>query len=308
MQSVQLIIRETVKWLNENCADQDIGVTKRESVTGRMEIVKLIASIILALALLYLLAIKPRLSRRRAWDAFPDVYYAHRGLHDNETDAPENSMAAFRKAVDAGFGIELDVQLSKDGFPVVFHDFILERVTGQPGKVCDYTYEELQRFPLFQSTERIPLLADVLRLVDGKVPLIVEIKVEWTDLSVCPAADALLQQYKGLYCVESFHPIVLFWYRRNRGNVLRGQLAEEFLKTGEFKGPLYFALQNLLLNWLTMPDFIAYNHKHADNLSRSLCHHFYHHMAAGWTIKSQEELETAQEEFELIIFDSFIPR
>lgn len=264
--------------------------------------------VILVLAVLYFLAIRPRLSRQKQWAPYRDVYYAHRGLHDNESEAPENSLPAFQKAVRAGYGIELDVQLTKDKVPVVFHDFTLERACGKPGKVCEYTYEELQQFSLFQSGERIPRFEDVLRIVDGKVPLIVEIKLEWMDLTVCAYTDRLLKEYQGLYCMESFNPLALLWYRRYRNDVLRGQLSDAFLKEGEYKGVLYWLLQNLLLNWMTKPDFVAYNHKYADNLSRRLCRKLYKNMAAAWTIKSQKELEAAKEEFDIFIFDSFIPK
>ena len=264
--------------------------------------------VILVLIVLYFLAIKPRLSRQKQWAPFKGVYYAHRGLHDNESEAPENSLPAFKKAVKAGYGIELDVQLTKDRVPVVFHDFTLERACGKPGKVYEYTYEELQQFPLFQSNERIPKFEEILKVVDGKVPLIVEIKLEWMDLTVCAFVDKLLKEYKGMYCIESFNPLVLTWYRRYHNDVLRGQLSDAFLKEGEYRGVLYWILQNLLLNWMTKPDFVAYNHKYADNLSRRLCRKLYKNMAAAWTIKSQQELEAAKEEFDVFIFDSFIPK
>ncbi len=273
-----------------------------------MTVLYIILITVIILAVLYLLAIKPRLSKRREWAPFKEVYYAHRGLHDNSSQAPENSMLAFRKAVKAGYGIELDVQLTKDRIPVVFHDFTLERACKDSKKVYEYTYEELQRFSLFDSEEKIPKLEDVLKEVNGRVPLIVEIKLEWMDLTVCTVVDRLLREYKGLYCVESFNPLVLTWYRRYRNDVLRGQLADAFLKTGEFKGVLYFFLQNLLLNWMTRPDFIAYNHKYADNLSRKLCQKLYRNTAAAWTIKTQQELDDAKECFDIFIFDSFIPR
>lgn len=262
---------------------------------------------IIVIIVLYLLAIRPRTSRQGQWASFDEAYYAHRGLHDNESQAPENSMAAFRKAVKAGYGIELDVQLTKDKVPVVFHDFTLKRACGRPGKVSEYTYEELQQFPLFHSGERIPRFEEVLKLVDKKVPIIVEIKTESTDCTVCAYADNLLRDYKGQYCIESFNPLALIWYRKHHNDVLRGQLSEAFIKEGEYKGLLYWILQNLLLNWITQPDFIAYNHKYADNLSRRLCRRLYGVMSAGWTIKSQEELESAKKEYDVYIFDSFIP-
>ncbi len=300
-----------------------------------MKILMILLICLLTLAVLYLLMIMPRVLGRPDTAPFKQWLYAHRGLHDNgpaggakeELEhgaielahgaielahgaielAPENSLRAFRKAVEAGFGIELDVQMTKDHIPVVFHDFTLKRICGQEGKVSDYTYEELQQFPLCGSDQKIPKFEDVLKCVDGRVPLIVELKIESTNLSVCPAADALLAEYQGLYCIESFNPLGLFWYRRHRRKVVRGQLAEGFLRVGQYKGVLYFLLQNLLFNFLTKPDFIAYNHKHYDMLSRSLCRGLYHNMAAAWTIKSKEQLEAARKHFDIFIFDSFVP-
>lgn len=260
-----------------------------------------------AAVLLYLLMIMPHLSGRRRAELFESWLYAHRGLYDNGTDAPENSLKAFQRAVDAGFGIELDIQLSRDGIPVVFHDFTLKRICGAEGRVCDYTYKELQQFALCGSEERIPRLQDVLLLVRGQVPLIIELKIERTDISLCAAADRLLSRYQGSYCIESFNPLGVLWYRRHRGGVVRGQLADAFLKEGEYVGVLYFVLQNLLLNFLTKPDFIAYNHKYPNILSRKLCRGLYSNPAAAWTVKSEEELKLVGRHFDLFIFDSFIP-
>ena len=226
--------------------------------------------ILAAVVLLYLLAIMPRMGHGKNRDPFMDVYYAHRGLHDNEGEAPENSLAAFRKAVEAGYGIEMDVQLTKDKVPVVFHDFTLKRACGKEGKVCDYTWKELKDIGLFGSRQTIPKFEDVLSVVLGKVPLIIELKVEWTELDVCGVVDAVLREYQGPYCIESFNPMVLLWYRRYHNDVMRGQLADGFIKTGEFKGLLYVFLQNLLLNGATKPDFIAYNHKYENNISRKI--------------------------------------
>ena len=152
--------------------------------------------ILTAVIILYLLAIMPRMTHKPDKAPFCGVMYAHRGLHDNRGDAPENSMKAFERAVENNFGIELDVQLSKDNVPVIFHDFTLERVCGKKGKVRDYSYGELREFSLYGTEEKIPRMEDFLKMVNGRVPLIVELKVEWTDVSVCPAADRLLQDYR----------------------------------------------------------------------------------------------------------------
>lgn len=283
-----------------------------ETGVKKMVLLKIILIIAAVLFVLFFLAIMPRMGHRKARRAFKGVYYAHRGLFDNDGDAPENSLKAFELAAKAGYGMEMDVQVTKDGVPVVFHDFTLERMCGKEGKVCDYTWQELKDFTLAKSRETIPLFADVLKVVGGRVPLIVEIKVEWMDLSVCPAADELLRNYQGLYCIESFNPLVLLWYRRNHREIVRGQLSDGFVKASRVKESWHllvqnFFLQNLLFNWLTKPDFVAYNHKYEEVLARRLCKNLYGNMAVAWTIKSQEELERAKKQFDLFIFDSFLP-
>lgn len=216
-------------------------------------------------------------------------------------------MAAFRKAVENGFGIELDVQMSRDGVPVVFHDATLKRMCGIAGRVSDYSYAELRQFPLAGSGERIPRFADVLKLVDGRTPLIVELKTERLDMSVCRAVDRLCSRYQGLYCIESFNPLAVFWYRRHRRRIVRGQLSDAFLREGEYVGTISFLLQNLLFNWLSRPDFIAYNCKYPKMLSRRLCRSLYHSKAAAWTIRSGEQLAAARKDFDIFIFDGFVP-
>lgn len=273
-----------------------------------MMVLYVLLIVAVVLIILYLLSVMPRMIGRPSYEPFKGVYYAHRGLHDNDSEAPENSLAAFKKAAAVGFGIELDVQLSKDGVPVVMHDYTLERMCRREGKVCDYTWEELKTFRLLDSEETIPCLEDVLKAVKGRVPLIVELKVEWMDISVCSVADAMLRKYQGVYCIESFNPMVLTWYRRYHNDVMRGQLASAYLKKNEQKGFLYFCLGNLMMNWTTKPDFIAYNHQYAGNLSRRICRGIYRNLAVAWTVKSEEELESAKKNFDIIIFDSFIPK
>ena len=159
----------------------------------------------------------------------PKVYYAHRGLYDNISDAPENSLAAFQKAVDAGYGIELDVQMTADGKVVVVHDFNLKRISGVDKEIDQCTYEELQEYPIYGSDQRVPLFEDVLKAVDGKVPLIVELKYK-EGSKICEKAQEILNSYTGIYCIESFHPQVLVWYRKNYPHICRGQLSMNFEK------------------------------------------------------------------------------
>ncbi|WP_024866763.1 glycerophosphodiester phosphodiesterase family protein [Butyrivibrio sp. FCS014] len=268
-------------------------------------------------AILYLIMIMPRMMHRPDREKFTKVLYAHRGLHDNNTDAPENSMAAFKKAVEGGYGIECDVQLTRDGIPVIFHDFTLKRVARYEndraaevkGKVIDYTYDELQELVLLGSNERIPKFEDFLKMVDGRVPLIIELKIELKDLRVCGEVWKFLKDYKGVYCIESFNPLGVWWFKRNHPDIMRGQLSDEFHKDSpeEFKGILYFVLTGLLFNFLTKPDFIAFNRKYPKSVSMQLCRRLYKCTCAAWTVKSQEQLKEAAKDFDIFIFDSFIP-
>lgn len=263
--------------------------------------------LIITPCVLYLLAVMPRVMNRPDTSLFKKKYFAHRGLHDHAGDAPENSMAAFRKAVDAGYGMELDVQMTKDGVPVIFHDSKLERMCGADGEICDYTYGELKQFTLADSKERIPRLEDLLLMVGGRVPLIVEIKADKADVSCCEVIDKALRTYGGEYCIESFNPLVLFWFRRHHNEVVRGQLSTNFRRDGESKVVFSAALTHLLFNFVGKPDFIAYNKEFMEEPGRRICRKLFKSPAAAWTVRSFEELEKTCGEFDLFIFESFRP-
>lgn len=259
--------------------------------------------ILLIIFLIYLILIAPRMFGKPDRTPFMNWHYAHRGLFDNQTDAPENSLAAFRKAVEAGYGIELDVQLSKDEIPVVFHDKTLKRMCGVDGLVWEYTLEELKSLRLAQSKEQIPTFAEALEVIGGKTPIIVEYKLDRVQTEVCEKTDALLSMYNGEYCIESFHPLAVLWYKKNRPDIVRGQLSKEFWKDKAYKAPIYTMMAFLISNVATRPDFIAYNHSDASNLSRRLCK-MLGALSVAWTIKSQEDYENAKNKFDLFIFDS----
>ena len=256
------------------------------------------------LVAIYLFLIAPRMINKPERTKFMGVHYAHRGLFDNDSDAPENSLRAIQKAVEAGYGIEFDIQLSKDNIPVVFHDSTLKRMCGVEGKIWDYTADELQKMKLASSNEVIPTLQQVLDVVNGQVPLIIEYKMDRVDTKVCKLGNEILKNYQGAYCIESFHPFAVRWYRKNRPDIMRGQLSQDFSRT-EYKGIQYWVMTHLLLNVLTRPDFIAYKYDDAKKLSRRLCT-FLGALPVAWTIKSKEQLEEAKPFFELYIFDSFI--
>lgn len=262
--------------------------------------------ILLVFVGVYLFLTAPRMLHRADRAAFLNRHYAHRGLFDHEGDAPENSLPAFRRAVEAGYGIEFDIQLTKDEQIVVFHDASLMRMCGVQGKVWEYTYAELQQLSLKESGEKIPTFEEVLEVVDGKVPLIIEYKLDRVQTRVCELADRILSEYQGVYCIESFHPLAVMWYKHNRPSVMRGQLCEEHFRLEKFKKkPLYYVMSFLLTNFLTRPDFIAYKHQHAHNISRRVCRRL-GALSVAFTIKSREEYEQVKDQFDLFIFDSFL--
>ena len=130
--------------------------------------------ILICLAALYVFLMHPRI-RRADSSPFLGTFFAHRGLHDNNHQIPENSLAAFQRAVDAGYGIELDVQLSADRIPVVFHDATLSRMCGIDRRVNELTFAELRQLSLVNTKEQIPSFQEALALVNGKVPLLVTV-------------------------------------------------------------------------------------------------------------------------------------
>ena len=172
----------------------------------------------------------------------------------------------------------------------------------------DFTYEELHHLSLLKSNEKIPTFQEFLELIDGQVPLIVEIKIHENATEVCSRVDELLRDYKGVYCIESFHPFALIWYKKNRPEVVRGQLSSDFRKDGEGTKIEYWMVKNLLTNFLAKPDFIAYNHKYKNGWSLNICKKWFGLLTVAWTIKSQKELEEARETFSLFIFEGFLPK
>ena len=162
------------------------------------------------------------------------------------------------------------------------------------------------QFELFNSKERIPKLKEVLDIVDAKVPLIVEIKCENGNTKVCEEAYRVLKDYKGVYCIESFHPLAVRWFKKNVPHILRGQLASDFYKSGD-KRPYMFVLGHLMFNFLGRPDFISYDCQYPDELSGRICKKLFKSLPVAWTIRSQQKLDEVKDKFALFIFEGFRP-
>ena len=268
----------------------------------------IIALIVLAvLAGLYLLALRgrtrhPLLRKLRCWK------YAHRGLHGN--GVPENSMAAFRLALENGYGIELDIHMLADGNLAVIHDTSLRRTAGVDVKIESLTIEELDNYRLEGSMETIPTFRQVLDLLAGKAPMIVELKPEnGNHDALTAAACKMLDDYDGLYCVESFDPRCIRWLMKNRPDIVRGQLAHNSLREGKGKVPLAlrFLMTNLLSNFWNLPDFVAYRFCDRERLSVHIARKLWKIQGVSWTLQTQEEFDSAVEENWIPIFEGFQP-
>lgn len=246
-----------------------------------------------------------------AWGLLRLFRYAHRGYHDKPR-IPENSMAAFRRAIENGFGAELDVHLMKDGHLAVIHDASLLRTAGVDVQIEDLTAEDLKNYRLEGTEHHIPLLEEVLPIFAGKAPLVVELKAERGNAdALAAAACRLLDKYRVTYCIESFDPRCLMWLWANRPDVVRGQLSENFRRHGDgtnLPGVVRWVLSNLLLNARTRPDFIAYRFEDRKSLSLRLCRGLYGAQEFSWTIRSKETMDAAERDGALVIFECFDPR
>ena len=263
---------------------------------------------VVGIAGLYILSLMPGKLRKNGFAPFENTYIAHRGLYDNSGDAPENSLKAFRKAVDAGFGIEMDVQITRDGKLVVFHDETLKRMCGADARLTDLTFEELQQYTLADSEERIPLFEDVFEVFRDKAPAVIEIKAHGNYIGTAKLLMHYLDGYNGDFLVQSFHPRLVHWLRKNRPDVLRGQLSTVFDKSSKVPWVAKFVATNLMTNFYTRPDFISYDVRHLDQFSYRLLRMLYKVEKAAWTIKSRDQLEKAEKSSNIFIFDNFDPR
>lgn len=263
--------------------------------------------VIVLLCALYLLLLLPR-RNHPGWEKLDGVSFAHRGLHNREKGIPENSLTAFRLAVEHGYGAELDVHLLKDGRLAVFHDSTLKRICGTEGRIEELTAAELTEYSLLGTEETIPLFEDVLSVFDGKTPLVIELKsVNGNHAALTDAVMTALKNYHVTYCIESFQPEVIFYLKKHYPEVIRGQLSENFFKGSRLPFFKKFVMTYLLTTFFTRPDFIAYNHKHRSNISLRLMCSLYGVHEVGWTIREQDMMTQLQKSGVTPIFENFIP-
>lgn len=227
---------------------------------------------------------------------------AHRGLYNNNEKVPENSIIAFKKAIENNIPIELDVQITNDGKLIIFHDFNLLRMTGINKNVIDCSLEQIQKLNLLNTKYKIPTLIDTLKIIDNKVPILIEIKDNSLSKKLERHILKILRQYKGRYAIESFNPFVILWLRIHANEIYRGQLSSHFEDDKMPKLQKYL-LKNMFMNFLTSPHFISYNiknlpDKRVEKLRKKGKYIF------GWTIDSKEEYEKSKKYCDSIIFEN----
>lgn len=270
----------------------------------------IIISLIIIFIVLYIFLTLPRVFDSANMDLLA-TDYAHRGLHNDVI--PENSLAAYSNAIDNGYGIEIDVQLSSDGEIFVFHDPTATRMCGVEKKLSEMTANEIKQLRLRGTDEHIPTLAEVLSLVDGSVPLLIEVKYYAETTKLCELLAETLDSYYGSFAIQSFDPRVLRYFKKHRPRFARGQLVAKMSKRSkpsenDMKNPLIsFLLNHLLLNVLSRPDFISIQINHTRELGFVLATEVFKAKAFIWTVKTNKQYSFFKRQGYFSIFENIKP-
>ncbi len=232
---------------------------------------------------------------------------AHRGLHTADKRVPENTLAAFRAAIDAGYGIEMDVNALGDGTVVVFHDKNLERLCGDPRHLRDLTVRDIRDLRILGTDERISTLAEVLAFVDGRVPLLIELKPFGPYEFLARNFMKTMEGYRGVWAMHSFHPKTVNWFRIHHPDVIRGQISEFFEDDRDMNKILKYAMKHLLFNLVTKPDFINYG---VHDMPNRWCDRAQKRgvTVIGYAARSQAVLDMMRSHYSNAVFEFFIPK
>lgn len=235
---------------------------------------------------------------------------AHRGLHDRSRGIPENSMGAFQAAMDAGYPIELDIQMTADGELFVLHDWDLLRMTGIQRMSAALHSRELKRIALMDTEHTIPRLEEVLDLVRGRVPLLIEVKNRRSpagrlERRLCTR----MREYDGEFAVQSFNPFTVRFMRRNLPETPVGQLSDDYSGKKEIPWALRDALTNCRFNLWTRPDFISYNVRKMKDPRPFLTplHRGGRTVVLGWTVSDERTKARAEIHCDNMIFEGIRP-
>ena len=275
-----------------------------------------LAIIIFLLIISFIYLIAPKKASKRSEFKLNQVKFAHRGYHNLENNVPENSLIAFKKAIDLGYGIELDIRETKDKEIVVFHDDNLKRMCFVNKLVEELSLKEIKELKLLDSSETIPTIKEVLELINGRVPLLVEYKAHLPGdncLELCIKANSILSDYQGSYCIESFNYRVLNWYKKNKPEILRGQLSmgmqcydvalgKEEAKKLPMKNRRMVTY--LLCNFIGRPNFISYRWQDINFIVK--LNKILGAKIACWTVNEKSSGERLLIEYDSIIFERYL--
>lgn len=233
-------------------------------------------------------------------------YIAHRGYHSLDKSIPENTLLAFKKALDYGYSIECDVNVTKDGQVVVFHDINLKRLCGVDINLSNVTYDEIKSFRILNTNEHIPLLTDLLDLVKGKVGLLIELKPKGESKLLCQSFMKVMAQYKGVYAIHSFSPGVVRWFKKNHPHVIRGQITEFFKNDNDMNPIIKYLMKSMFFNTFTKPDFVNYGIKDLPNkyttkaYKNGLC-------VISYCARNELEYQMVKNHYDNAVFEFFRP-
>lgn len=235
---------------------------------------------------------------------FKETLYAHRGLHDAQK--PENSLPAFKAAKEKGYGMEFDLHLTADGQLLIMHDSSLLRTCGVDMKIPEHSLAELRKHPLKDGSP-IPTFKELLTLIDGTVPLLIELKTDRNNgKELVKKTLKELDGYSGKYCIESFDPRVIRQLKKDAPHIYRGQLSDNFLKSRSMPFYMKILLSFMVMNLTAKPDFIAYNIENKSFFPLKLLR-FFGADVFFWTVRKPQLLQQCKEEETGCIFENFIP-
>lgn len=247
----------------------------------------------------YSAAMSPDVENNRlAWLRTTPV--AHRGLHDDKS--PENSIASFVRAGECAYGIELDIQMTRDGHPVVFHDDNAKRATGLDADISELDLNQVTALTLFGSSEKVPTLREVVKTVGRKSPLLIEIKAGSPADRVCPAVMESLSTFEGTFAIQSFDPRILIWFKKHAPEVTRVQLSSSFKDQG-VPTSQKLILRSMILNVRTRPHGLAYDIHSMPSVSLTFWRTVLRCPVLFWTVRTSQDLAQARSHRGNVIFE-----
>lgn len=232
---------------------------------------------------------------------------AHRGFHSKDGTIPENSMLAYQEAMSRGYAIELDVNILKDGSVVCFHDHTLKRMCHDERLLSDVIYDDIKNLKLLSSHEKITLLQDVLDRVSGQVPLLIELKPHGNVVELSRAVIHVLKDYQGQYAIFSFHPRVVYYFKKHAPDMIRGQISESFSENINMPKTMKWLMKHMVFNPLTKPDFISYGikdlpNKTCDKLKRKGI------TIISYAARDQKGFDFVKKNYDNVVFEYFVPK